>query len=217
MSGARHCYAAVLSHVPHMAPWAHLPRIAQQAPARIHRGAGRSPANIGGIKCAYHSFESTNTLLRYLLASALSAHKSPHVSVLGAGCALLTSAVSNAHTTASRVRIRFSVISWQAHPARIKARPHPSGSGPQPCSSSAVSNAHPTASRVRIRFSVISWQAHSPHARRPLPRPLQRPTSHYLSGSVISCTAPSSFSSIHPPRTASGGVALRQLRRAVIS
>ena len=116
-----------------------------------------------------------------------------------------------------RGRIRFSVISWQTRSARRKARsPASIRKRAAPRSSSALSNAHSTASRWHTlpRHLMAGSLATRPS---PSPRPLQRPTSPYLSGSVISCTAPSSFSSIHPPRTASGGVALRQLRRAVIS
>ena len=116
-----------------------------------------------------------------------------------------------------RGRIRFSVISWQATQRAEKRRsPASIRKRAAPRSSSALSNAHSTASRWHTlpRHLMAGSLATRPS---PSPRPLQRPTSPYLSGSVISCTAPSSFSSIHPPRTASGGVALRQLRRAVIS
>ena len=81
---------------------------------------------------------------------------------------------------------------------------------------SALSSAQPTASRAHTlpRYPLARSLATCPSPSHPSPSASHFP---YLSGSVISCTAPSSFSSIHPPRTASGGVALRQLRRAVIS
>ena len=202
---------ACTSHGSVGAPAAHCTASA----ARINRGAGRSPAHIGVIQRAANGFEGAYASpLSH--GKRLSAQKSPLARIhQGASRALLTSALSSAQPTASRAHtlLRYFMASDSA---RIKARPHLSWERAAPCSH----RRYPARSqrlRGRIRFSVISWQAHSPHARRPLPRPLQRPTSPYLSGSVISCTAPSSFSSIHPPRTASGGVALRQLRRAVIS
>ena len=163
--------AALLSHVPHMAPWAHLPRIARQAPlvSIVERAA----------PCSHRRYPTRSQRLQG--------------------------------------RIRFPVISWQATQraesplARINR-----GASRSPAHSGVIQravNGFEGAYASPLFHGRLT--RHTPIALSS--SPLQRPTSPYLSGSVISCTAPSSFSSIHPPRTASGGVALRQLRRAVIS